>query len=124
MHLSNRSIPGALRSILIATLALCAFASSDIARAQPSPPQPTSPAPAPAPVTPEPEAPKPAAWYDKIKLSGFIQGQFIANEASGDGVDAQGRPASTTSTATSTATTISSPRSRWSRTPIRPTRCG
>ncbi len=41
---------------------------------------------------PAPEEPKPAAWYDRIKLSGFIQGQFIANEASGDGIDAQGRP--------------------------------
>ncbi len=56
-------------------ISLLAVGAASVARAQPAH-----------------EEPKPAAWYDKIKLSGFIQGQFIANEASGNGVDAQGRP--------------------------------
>ena len=36
--------------------------------------------------------PAPADWTRKLKLSGFIQAQFVSNENSDDGVDAQGRP--------------------------------
>jgi hypothetical protein len=72
----NKSIASPDPSTTAVRLALCSFALivPAIARAQPAP------------------APAPAAWYDKIKLGGFIQAQFIANEASADGVDAQGRP--------------------------------
>jgi hypothetical protein len=107
-----RSAARALVSSFAAVLALLTLSNAQHASAQPAPPQPDAtatvapaaqPAPPPAPVQEPPPPPppppaadepedKPAAWYDKIKLSGFIQAQYIANEASGDGVDSQGRP--------------------------------
>jgi len=79
MQFWNRSMARVVRALPPVAMSLLALSAAAIARAQ-----------APAPVDE-----KPPAWYDQIELGGFIQGQFIANEASGDGVDAQGRPENT-----------------------------
>ena len=63
-------------SVSALVIATCPHASAQQPAPQPSPaPPPTS-----------------ADWTQKIKLSGFIQAQFVSNENSETGVDAQGRP--------------------------------
>ena len=105
MSISHRSIRSASRAFAFSLFYASALGAAAAASAQPAP-QPAAPAPASQPAAPapasQPQAEPPVAppapeekkkdWFEKIKLSGFIQAQYVANQASSDGVDSQGRP--------------------------------